>query len=760
MQTPLKIGQQDFAQGLGTHANSEILVTLPSNAKTFKAMVGIDNNYDTRGVNGSVQFIVEIGGKEVAHTPTLKGGNAPLAVEVPIPDGVKELVLKVDTTPDGPAYDQSDWADAHVVTKDGKKISLAPVATFVDPKIPFSFRYNGVESAELLKTWKCTTESKDLADRVQHLVTWTDPKTELQVTAVVNSFKQYPAAEWLLYFENRGKQDTPILENIQAVNVSLQTNAAKQPAVLHRLTGDDCNERSFLPYETPLESGKTIAMAPQGGRPSNASAFPFFNYQYANRGVITAIGWSGQWAASLNRDAAGPTRLQAGMEQTHLVLHPGEKIRTPRILLMTWTGDRMAAHQRFRRLLMFHYAPKQDGRPLALPFAGQDFDRYCFNVKDWATEAGQIANAKFVNAFGGNYVWFDAGWFSGGFPNGVGNWFADPQKFPNGLKPVSDACHKLDMKFILWFEPERVAKGSQIAVEHPEFVFGGSEGGLYKLSDPAALRWLTDLLSQRISEWGLDVYRNDFNIDPLSFWRNSDTPDRQGMTEIRYVEGHYAMWDELIAKHPGLWIDNCASGGRRIDLETCMRSVPLWRSDTSCSPGHPIWDQTQSQGLSLYIPLFTGCCWTPDAYDMRSIATGGLICQFDYLNKDFPLEQAKAAMAETKENRKYWYGDFYPLTQPSLTAEPWAAYQFHRSDLNAGIVLAFRRSACPYSAMTVNLGGIKPDSSYKVEFYDDARQKVEKTVSGRELVNEYELHLPKKQSSLLVRYSEITPAAK
>ncbi len=40
------------------------------------------------------------------------------------------------------------------------------------------------------------------------------------------------------------------------------------------------------------------------------------------------------------------------------------------------------------------------------------------------------------------------------------------------------------------------------------------------------------------------------------------------MTEIRYVEGHYAMWDELRARHPGLWIDNCASGGRRIDLET------------------------------------------------------------------------------------------------------------------------------------------------------------------------------------------------
>ena len=443
------------------------------------------------------------------------------------------------------------------------------------------------------------------------------------------------------------------------------------------------------------------------------------------------------------------------MEKTHLVLHPGERIRSPRILLMTWKGDRIAAHQRFRRLLMFHYAPKLAGRLLQLPFAAQCFDRYSWNRPGWSTEAGQIAAAKVSHEVGCTYHWLDAAWFPLGFPSGVGSWFCDAQKFPRGLKPVSDACHQSGLKFILWFEPERVAKGSQIAREHPEFVFGGKGGGLFNLGDPAARRWLTDLLSQRITEFGLDVYRNDFNIDPLDFWRKHDAPNRQGMTEIRYVEGHYAMWDELIAKHPGLWIDNCASGGRRIDLETCMRSVPLWRSDTSCSPGHPIWNQTQTQGLGLYIPLFTACCWTPDAYDMRSAATGGLICQFDYLNEKFPMEQAKAALAEVKENQKYWYGDFYPLTEAGSTSDVWAAYQFHRADLHAGIVLAFRRNDSPYTALSVKPGGINPAASYAVEFINDARQKVEKTIAGRDLAEELELRVPKKQGSLLLRYHEL-----
>ena len=154
MQTPIKIGAQGFEHGLGTHANSEILVGLPPGVKAFKAMVGVDNNYDTQGVFGTVQFIVAIGGKEVVHTSTLKGGEAPVAVDVPIPAGAKQLVLKVDTTADGPSHDQADWADARLVMANGKTVWLSPTASFFESAVPFSFRYGGVASSDLLKTWK------------------------------------------------------------------------------------------------------------------------------------------------------------------------------------------------------------------------------------------------------------------------------------------------------------------------------------------------------------------------------------------------------------------------------------------------------------------------------------------------------------------------------------------------------------------------------------------------------------------------------
>ncbi len=752
METPLRLGPREFHHGLGTHANSEIVLHLPEGARTFRAVVGVDNNYDTGGVRGSVQFRIEVAGREVLHTPTLRGSSAPQPVEVDLPAGTRELVLKVDTTPDGPAYDQADWADARVELADGRTVwADDDRPLFITGGPPFSFRYDGVASAALLPRWPRTVQTTVTPRVVEHWVSWTDPRTGLEVAAQVRAFRRYPAVEWLLCFTNHGTADTLLLEDIQALDVRARTGLSTRPALLHQLVGDVCGARSFLPMATPLAAGQTLAFAPSGGRSSNG-AFPFFNLEYGGEGLITAVGWSGQWAAGLERAATGPTRLHAGQERTHLRLHPGEGIRSPRMLILVWRGDRMVAHNRFRRLLLFEYAPRQAGRPLRLPFALQCFDRYSSRRPDWGTEAGQLRAAQFTHAVGCDTHWLDAAWFPGGFPNGVGNWFPKPEGFPRGLRPLSDACHALGLKFLLWFEPERVAAGTAIAREHPEFVLGGSRGGLFKLNEPAAQQWLTDLLSQRITEFGLDTYRNDFNIDPLEFWRRNDAPDRQGMTEIRYVEGQYALWDGLRARHPGLMIDNCASGGRRIDLETCQRAVPLWRSDTGCSPGHPDWNQTQTLGLSLYVPLFTACDWSSDAYASRSAATAGGIYQFGFLDPGFSLKQAQAAVAEAKEDQKYWYGDFYPLTEVSAGEDAWAAWQLHRSDLQAGEVVAFRRAASPYPALMVALHALNPGATYAVDFVDEHRQRRQRRLAGHELTSGLELRLPRPGTSLLLRY--------
>ena len=312
------------------------------------------------------------------------------------------------------------------------------------------------------------------------------------------------------------------------------------------------------------------------------------------------------------------------------------------------------------------------------------------------------------------------------------------------------------MKFLLWYEPERVAAGTRLAKQHPEFILptqkGSGEGGLFNLGDPKARRWMTDLLIRQIAEFNIHTYRNDFNMDPLGFWRQNDPPDRQGITEIRYVEGLYAMWDELRAKYPRMYLDDCASGGRRIDLEMLRRGVVQTRSDTVGAAGRSDWDQCQCYGLNLYLPLHATIGWDVGAYECRSSATSGFCGEWDILAKSFPLEQARASIAEIKSNRKYWYGDFYPLTPCTLATDAWIAWQLHRPDLDEGLVTAFRRKDCPSAMLEVKLRGLAPRRSYNVTFIDDDRRQTVQTMTGQQL-STIQIRLPNPRSSLQVRYS-------
>ena len=106
-----------------------------------------------------------------------------------------------------------------------------------------------------------------------------------------------------------------------------------------------------------------------------------------------------------------------------------------------------------------------------------------------------------------------------------------------------------------------------------------------------------------IEKLNIDCYRQDFNFQPLEYWRNNDASDRRGITEIKHINGLYKLLDALLDKFPNLLIDNCASGGRRIDIETLRRSIPLWRSDLMCPANYDI-EATQCHNLSynMWIP--------------------------------------------------------------------------------------------------------------------------------------------------------------
>ena len=123
------------------------------------------------------------------------------------------------------------------------------------------------------------------------------------------------------------------------------------------------------------------------------------------------------------------------------------------------------------------------------------------------------------------------------------------------------------------------------------------------LGNEEAWEYCFETLSKLIEELNIDCYRQDFNFSPLAYWRKNDDPDRKGISEIKHINGMYRLWDELLKKFPHMIIDDCASGGRRIDIETLRRSIPLWRSDLQCPANYDI-EGSQNHNLSfnLWMP--------------------------------------------------------------------------------------------------------------------------------------------------------------
>ncbi|HNT37357.1 MAG TPA: alpha-galactosidase, partial [bacterium] len=326
--------------------------------------------------------------------------------------------------------------------------------------------------------------------------------------------------------------------------------------------------------------------------------------------------------------------------------------------------------------------------------------------------------------------WLDAGWYeSEGSWVRTGTWVVDKKRYPKGIREVSDYAKSLGIKTITWFEPERVHSGTWLAQERPEWVHGGKDGGLLKLGDSECRGWMVDRIDKIVNEEGIDIYRQDFNIDPLVFWRANDTQDRQGITEIRHVEGYFKMWDELLRRHPGMLIDSCASGGRRNDLETLRRAVPLLRSDYIFDA---VGEQCHTYGLSFWIP-FNGTGFIEiEPYLVRSMMAAKFTLGSDVRRKDLNYNLLRKLIAEWREISDYFLGDYYPLTRYSLAEDAWMAWQFNRVDLASGVVQAFRRKESTAFGSQFKLHDLEPEATYVVKNFDNDGRTEE--YSGAELM--------------------------
>ena len=633
-------------------------------------------------------------------------------------------------------------------------------------RLPFSFVLGGKSSGELLRDWKRTDATRELDGQRRELTrTWTDTATGLQVRLVVTEYPGFPVVDWTVWLKNSGKTRTPIIENIQGLDTRFEREASGE-FVLHGLRGDSCLAESFRPFALKLgpDAVKRCSPPVNGDKVSGKSSdgpdgWPYWNLQRPGGGVILAVGWPGQWEATFTRDHERGLRVKAGQQLTHLVLKPGEEVRTPSTTLLFWQGDDVVRAQNlWRSWYLAHVLPRIGGQPQP-PTMQIQVD-------------GSLANWPRVQAFldagiKPDICWRDAGGGNTWYPSAggpftepkkiwlnTGTWEVDTAKYPQGFKPFSDKVRANGMQFLLWFEPERVGDpNSWLGKNHPEWLMpGNSAGSVLNLGDPAALKWLIEHLDGMVKSQGLDWYREDLNGgNYCTAWRKHDAPDRQGITENLYVQGHLAFWDELRRRHPKLHLDSCASGGRRNDLETMRRSVPLLRSDWSVSafakePLQIEGNQAQTHGLSSWLPWQgIGVPFFTDRYAVRSYyVTGFGMVQNEHWHKsEAKRADVQRGYGEVRRISNLMLGDYYPLTPYSLDTTSWIAWQFHHGDLGEGVVQAFRRPDATSETLTVKLRGLDPKQRYEIENLDGGKE----VRTGEELMRGYAIRLREKPAA-------------
>ena len=597
----------------------------------------------------------------------------------------------------------------------------------------------------------------------------------LKVVVDRTAYREFDAEEWVLWFENASQMRSGIISDINDIDslVRLPPSPTKfkgdcsvpgERVVVtmngvnpsSRYSFDDegaAKEFAPVPHYFHPRAPKSFAVMSRAGCPSDGEC-PFFDIDQDGEGVVVALGWTGGWKASFDNEEDG-VRVHAGLCETRFLLLPGERLRTCRVLLMRHKKGEDCSNK-FRRLIRSHFSHVASN-----PAAREGL----FACELWgglpSTEMMRRVRAFKDKGFAFEDWWIDAGWygsstkcddaFTGDWPRFVGDWYVNGRIHPNGMKDVGRAAKEAGGGVMLWFEPERVMSGTIAEREKSAWLIDRGMKS-YKMLDygsAEARKYIADLVSEYAKTIGLSCYRQDMNFKPGAAFKAADGKDRVGVSEIRHVMGLYEVWDEILRRNPGIVIDNCASGGRRLDLETLRRSVFFFRSDYQCAfNANPDVVQAHNANLSRFVP-YSGCTTkASDLYSLRSAyaSSHGVA----YWNAAFQKEEnvdwsmAKKSHDEYLRIRRFFPLDFHNHGSASADPTAWAIWQYHDPKRSEGVVLAFRRLKSPCSHAGIELKWIPKGAVVDVENLDSG----EKTIGNARL----EIVLPESRSSTVLLY--------
>ncbi len=519
--------------------------------------------------------------------------------------------------------------------------------------------------------------------------------------------------------------------------------------------------REFTASIEPLQGTKILEGV--RGR-SSGNAHPWMMLQRDTWGTLTSsIAWSGNWIYRFEPQSDGTYLLSGGINPWLFSKHlaPGQHFEGLHVVsVLSGSDDPHGAAADLAEWGRRYWYP-QNELSRSLPVEWNHW--WPYDDRTINTDTFK-ANVDVAAEVGVDVCTLDAGWF--GPDDEKTHWYdyrgdwdvVNRKRFPGGIRELSDYVHGKGMKFGLWCEIEAVGKHAALGRQHPEYVAlrdGNSLGSLC-LGNPAAEEWAFNTLESLIQDYKCDWIKLDYNIDVGAGCNRTDHGHGEGDGLYEHYQGYYRLLARVRAAYPQVILENCSSGGLRIDLGLAKHTHVAHLSDPDMSD-HSLqcfWGATAM--LAPRACLHWAWSHTHSGFEPLDLTKGDVDPgRLDYYFRigmlhafgiSHPLPELPESVRERlaacirfyKETVKpyVWSGRFYRLCEQPKRAGGgcrWSVFQFVMPDRNQSLVFVFRLPGAG-PEHTVRCVDLIPDGLYSVA-WDQADNVVEQR-TGRQLMDD------------------------
>ena len=593
------------------------------------------------------------------------------------------------------------------------------------------FKYAGHEiysgKKEILPLPATYVEEKEEAETLE--VTLHDNVMDTDLILSYTIYEAYPVITRNTKFVHKGKEKI-VLERAMSASVEF----LDMDYEMVQLSGGWSRERYVK--NRKLEMG-IQSIQSLNGTCCGAEHNPFFAlkrpHTTESQGEVYGFSlvYSGNYLGQVEVSTFDMTRVMMGInpEDFSWELKSGESFQTPEVVMVYSDKGLNKMSQTYHRLYrkrLMHGEWRDKARPILL----NNWEATYFDFN----EEKILTIAKKAKEAGVELFVLDDGWFGARNDDyrGLGDWYVNLEKLPDGISGLSKKVEELGLKFGLWVELEMVNKDSDLYRAHPDWIISAPNRfesharhqNVLDFSRNEVVEYIYEMIAKVIRESSISYIKWDMNRYMSEPYSKGSAPCEQGKVMHKYILGVYDLYTRLTTEFPHILFESCASGGARFDPAMLYFAPQTWCSDDTDAS-----ERTKIQyGTSYVYPIVSmgshvSAVPNHQMHRITPIETRANVAYFGTfgyeldlnLLSDAEIETVKKQIAFMKEHRELIQmdGDFYRLLSPFEGNE--TAWMVVSSDKTQAVAAFYQRlNKVNASWLRLKLDGLDANTKYEV----------------------------------------------